>query len=206
MNITDYLARKNSITDYSPYAAYDTTPRLGSRPAVIMIDFYTLGTHQEARDSHITQSQQLVQLARGHSWPIIWITRDWQQGVPSTLRRQPPRTDDELAQAYAIDSRFDTEQDTVIAKPRASAYHATELDTVLDQLGVDSVIYAGHSTAGCVRATVTEGFTRGRPQVLVLECVFCGDDRAHWSNLWDLHHRYAPVCSIRELTTHVTSV
>jgi len=200
MNITDYLARKNSITDYSQYAAYDTRPHVGTRPAVVMIDFYNLGTSQEATDAVITQSQQLVRLARSHSWPIIWITRDWQQALPSTLRRQPQRTDEQLAQAYAIDSRFDTQQDTVIAKPRASAYHATELDSVLNRMGVDSVIYAGHSTAGCVRATVTEGFTRGRPQVLVLECVFCGDMRAHWSNLWDLHHRYAPVVQLAELT------
>jgi maleamate amidohydrolase len=199
MEITQYLADKNGIRDYSQYAAYDTEPRLGSRPAVIMIDFYRLGTHAEATQLVITQSQQLVALARSHSWPIVWITRDWQRALPSTLRRQPPRTDEQLREAYAIDPRFDTQQDIVIAKPRASAYHDTALDTVLTQLGTDSVIYAGHSTAGCVRATVTEGFTRGRPQVLVLECVFCGDPRAHWSNLWDLHHRYAPCVQLSQL-------
>ena len=203
LETTQYLAQRMGLTasECEPYRHYCTEPQLGSKPAVVLIDFYVAGIQQEGHTAEraVTHTQTLISLARSRAWPCVWITRDWQSGRPSTLRRPQPYTAAQQTARYSIDPRLDTAQDPIIAKPTASAYTDTDLDLWLDRWQVDSVIYAGHSTAGCVRATVTEGFSRHRPQVIVEECVFCSDDRAHWSNLWDLHHRYAPVISLSEL-------
>jgi maleamate amidohydrolase len=203
LETTRYLARRIGLTEAQcePYRDYDTRPRLGRRPAVVLIDFYVAGVRREGATAEraVAHTRELVALARGRGWPCVWITRDWRSGRPSTLRLQTAHTQAQQRDRYSIDARLDPAGDPVISKPTASAYTDTTLDALLGGWRTDSVIYAGHSTAGCVRATVTEGFSRHRPQVIVEECVFCGDDRAHWSNLWDMHHRYAPVISLGEL-------
>lgn len=46
--------------------------------------------------------------------------------------------------------------DVVVRKHRPSAFHATNLDTVLRAQGIKSVVVCGTITQGCVQATVTD--------------------------------------------------
>ena len=90
--------------------------------------------------------------------------------------------------------------DTLIRKSRASVFFRTELDEVIEEMGIDSIVLAGESTSGCVRASVVDAYSRGLPPVLVQECVFDRNPISHAINLFDMHHKYGHVISVREAT------
>jgi maleamate amidohydrolase len=81
----------------------------------------------------------------------------------------------------------------VVVKQYASGFAGTSLAPTLHALGVDTLVIAGVSTSGCVRATATDALHHGfRPHVVRQACA----DRSpelHRNNLADLDAKYADV-------------
>jgi nicotinamidase-related amidase len=93
--------------------------------------------------------------------------------------------------------------ETVIYKQRASIFHGTALHAHLNQLGVRSLIVAGETTSGCVRASVVDGYSQGYHVSVVEECCFDRSLLTHKVNLFDMHHKYADVMHIDEVLAHL---
>jgi maleamate amidohydrolase len=85
--------------------------------------------------------------------------------------------------------------DVVVTKQYASAFFATSLASTLTALGIDTVLVAGVSTSGCVRATSVDACQHGFIPLVVRDA--CGDRSAavHEANLFDLQQKYAEVRS-----------
>jgi maleamate amidohydrolase len=85
-----------------------------------------------------------------------------------------------------------------VAKQYASAFFGTSLAATLHAAGVDTVVVAGVSTSGCVRASATDALGHGfRPLVVRQACA----DRSvalHENNLSDLDAKYADVVDLDE--------
>lgn len=81
----------------------------------------------------------------------------------------------------------------VISKQYASAFFATPLASTLTAMCVDTVIVAGFSTSGCVRATALDALQHGFAPFIVREA--CADRYAepHAASLFDLQAKYAEV-------------
>ena len=103
----------------------------------------------------------------------------------------------ELALAPAHD-------DAVVTKQHASAFVGTSLAATLRARGVDTVVVAGVSTSGCVRATATDALAAGFRPVVVDEA--CGDRSAalHENNLADLDAKYADVVGLADALQHLS--
>ena len=95
--------------------------------------------------------------------------------------------------------------DVVIRKTRASVFFQTELDDVIRDQGIDSIVVGGESTSGCVRASVVDSYSRGLPPVLVEDCVFDRNPISHAINLFDMHHKYGHVASLDNVTQLIES-
>ena len=95
--------------------------------------------------------------------------------------------------------------DVVIRKTRASVFFQTELDDVIRDQGIDSIVVGGESTSGCVRASVVDSYSRGLPPVLVEDCVFDRNPISHAINLFDMHHKYGHVTSLDNVTQLIES-
>jgi maleamate amidohydrolase len=95
----------------------------------------------------------------------------------------------ELALAPAAD-------DALLVKQHASAFAGTSLAGTLRCGGVDTVVVAGVSTSGCVRATATDALAEGFRPIVVDEA--CGDRTTalHRQNLADLDAKYADVVAL----------
>ena len=91
----------------------------------------------------------------------------------------------------------------VIAKQYASAFFGTSLAATLHTGGIDTLVVAGVSTSGCIRATATDALNHGlRPQVVRDACA----DRTpelHAQNLADLDAKYADVVDLPEALSHL---
>lgn len=105
-----------------------------------------------------------------------------------------------------IDALAPIDGEVVIHKRSASAFGSTALAAVLNQLGVDTLIVAGESTSGCVRATVVDGRDLRYTVVVPEECVFDRTEASHAINLYDMHREYAHVWLLDETIGYVKSL
>lgn len=93
--------------------------------------------------------------------------------------------------------------ESVIAKQYASAFFGTSLASTLTAQGVDTLIIAGVSTSGCVRATAVDAVQHGFVPLVVRDAV---GDRApgpHESSLYDIEAKYGEVLTEKQILAYL---
>jgi len=181
----------------------------GSTPAVVVIDLVRAYTHRDGpfalpdARAAVEATAELVETARDKDVPVVWTVVRYAPGLADGglfVRKVPA-----LA-CFAADAEGDwgdlaLEPDpgeVVVVKQYASAFFGTSLATTLHAAGVDTLVLAGVSTSGCVRATAMDALNSGfHPQVVRQACA----DRTpavHENNLADLDAKYADVVDLRE--------
>jgi maleamate amidohydrolase len=84
----------------------------------------------------------------------------------------------------------------VFTKQQASAFFGTGLEDHLRTAGIDTLLIAGVSTSGCIRASALDACQHGFLPFVVREA--CGDRHPapHEANLFDLQAKYAEVIGL----------
>lgn len=87
------------------------------------------------------------------------------------------------------------DDELIISKQYPSAFFGTSLASTLTANGIDSVLLAGLTTSGCVRATCVDAMSHGFRTSVIAEA--CGDRHPgpHEANLFDMNAKYADVVS-----------
>jgi len=204
------------------YSHYQRKTFVGSAPALLAIDLYELVYRGGARPpaelakefpsacgtyayDAIEPTKRLFAAARAAGLPIFYSTGDTRSesrpNFVSATKRNKVSVD---PSDYAIRPEFKPQPgDVVITKQRASAFYGTPLPAHLTQLGIQTLIICGESTSGCVRASAVDAYSHGYHVVLVEECCFDRSPLSHKVNLFDLHHKYADVMHVDEVTAHL---
>ena len=91
----------------------------------------------------------------------------------------------------------------VISKQYASAYFGTSLAATLTSLSLDTVIIAGLTTSGCIRATAVDTMQHGFVPVVVSDAVGDRDPGPHEANLYDLDAKYAAIATAAEVAGYL---
>ena len=100
--------------------------------------------------------------------------------------------------AVEIDPRLGRRRsEQVIIKKYASAFFGTDLASRLTSQRVDTVILAGCTTSGCVRATAVDAVQLGFRPMVVREAVGDRSPAAHRQALFDLEQKYADVVDLQ---------
>ncbi|MEV0971207.1 isochorismatase family protein [Microtetraspora glauca] len=81
----------------------------------------------------------------------------------------------------------------VIVKQYASSFFGTTLASTLTASRADTLVIAGVSTSGCVRATAVDSVQHGFVPVVVRQAVGDRDDRPHEASLFDIQAKYGEV-------------
>jgi nicotinamidase-related amidase len=76
---------------------------------------------------------------------------------------------------------------------------------LLTGMRVDTVVVAGESTSGCVRATVVDAKSNRLRVLVPEECVFDRDEACHAVNLFDMNEKYADVIPLSEVLEYLTA-
>jgi nicotinamidase-related amidase len=189
---------------------------LGSRPAVLVVDFSCGFTDPECRlgsdlTPQVEQTKRLLDAARGKRLPVVYTTigfdaslKDgglWMQKVPALADLQMG------GQWVDIDPRLEPRDDeTVIVKKGASGFFGTNLASVLVSQRVDTVILCGATTSGCIRATAIDLLQYGWPTIVPRECVGDRAQAPHDANLFDIQAKYADVVSVDDALAYLESV
>jgi len=100
-----------------------------------------------------------------------------------------------------VDPRINVVADTdlIIKKTQASAFHGTHLLALLTAHGCDSLVIAGCTTSGCVRASAVDAMQNGLAAFVLSDCVADRSKSQHESNLVDMASKYAQVCDSHTL-------
>jgi nicotinamidase-related amidase len=91
------------------------------------------------------------------------------------------------------------EDDIVFDKYKPSIFFGTQLESMLNAGGVDTVIVTGMTTSGCVRATVTDAFSYNYNVIIPEECVADRSQISHQISLFDMGMKYADVLPLDEI-------
>ncbi|MCU0564806.1 MAG: isochorismatase family protein [Desulfobacterales bacterium] len=96
--------------------------------------------------------------------------------------------------------------ETVIFKQYASAFFGTTLASTLVALQVDTVLIAGVSTSGCVRASAVDACQHGFVPLVVRDAVGDRHPSPHEASLFDLQAKYAEVVSLEFVRDYLRRV
>ncbi len=201
---------------------------VGKRPALLLVDLYrwVFGDKPEplmeaietwpsscgmAGWDALPHIQRLLAEARRLGIPVIHTTTlesvpSWNDGVLRGNAVDAPELRARRARGnQIIDEVAPIPGEMTILKSAPSAFWGTPLAGVLTGLGVDTVIVAGESTSGCVRASVVDGKTSRLKMVIPEECVFDRHEATHALNLFDLEQKYADVIPLDEVIAYLRS-
>jgi maleamate amidohydrolase len=98
---------------------------------------------------------------------------------------------------------IDRKRDIIVNKRMASAFHETNLGSVFNHHGVDTIVVTGGSTSGCVRATVVDSLSRSYRTIVAEECVADKHESPHFANLYDMALKYADVLPVAEVLDYM---
>lgn len=206
------------------YGPYGRKRWIGERPAVIAIDLYNFvfeGGPRPVRElldrypsacgkaawDAIAPIQRLLALGRERGLPIAYSTGEARPETDVTVRSTQRGSRRANAHDYTIKDEFAPQPgDIVVRKQRASAFFGTPLIAQLVQRGIDTLIFCGESTSGCVRASAVDAYSYGFHIVIVEECTFDRSPISHKVNLFDLHQKYADVMHLEEVEQHLLSL
>lgn len=178
----------------------------GRKPALVVIDMANGWTRPGSpfscgsMDTVIPANQALLAAFRAKGLPVVFTTTAydvtagentdmglWSRKVPLEAMKTgswEAAIDDELAPRAG---------EFVILKKRASAFHGTNLSSMLKAMGVDTVVLTGVTASACVRHSTEDAIAEGFRPIVVREAV--GDRIAGavaW-NLFDIDAKFGDV-------------
>lgn len=188
--------------------AFDGRLSFGKRPALIIVDFVMAYLDKASplyagAEEALASTERLLASARNAKVPVIFTNVVYQLGgadgglfyrkIPALnvfIKGSPLGSFPPSLQPMA--------DEQIISKQFASAFFGTNLASILASLNIDTLLIAGMSTSGCVRATALDALQHGFAPFVVREA--CGDRHAgpHEANLFDLQAKYAEVISEQE--------
>jgi maleamate amidohydrolase len=183
--------------------AFDGTLVPGGRPALLIVDMvmaYLTPGSPLALDgaAALGSAARLADVARGAGTPVIFTNVVYRAGGRDggLFYRKVPAL--KAFQEGSILGEFPATlrphaDELVVTKQYASAFFGTSLASTLRALDIDTLLIAGFSTSGCVRATALDALQSGFAPFVVRDA--CADRHAspHEANLFDLQAKYAEV-------------
>jgi maleamate amidohydrolase len=195
---------------------FDGAVGFGQRPALIVVDFVnayvTPGAplYAEGVVRAVAETVELLAAARAAAIPVVFTKvlyhpsgRDGGLFVRKVPALRALVEGEPLAEI--VDALRPLPDEVVIAKQYPSPFFATPLAPMLTALGVDTVILAGCSTSGCIRAGAIDGLQYGFRVIVPRDCV--GDRHAgpHDANLFDIQAKYGDVLGKQEVVQRLNA-
>ena len=199
------LTRMAETIDRAPASR---TLEPGARPALLIVDFVraylTPGSPlyagvEVARDAAV----KLLAAARRAGIPVMHTNVVYEPGGRDGgvfFRKLPALASFERGKHPELaafgEGLEPLASESVFSKQYASAFFGTKLAPALKSLGVDTLLIAGVSTSGCVRATAVDACQHGFVPLVVRDAVGDRHPAPHEANLFDLQAKYAEVISL----------
>lgn len=195
-------------------AGFGTRLGWGSRPALLVVDMCRAYVDDQAplyaaaASDAYRNADRLATAARRQGRPVVFTRVEYAAGGVDGghfFRKVPALRCFESGNPLAefTDLVRPTSGDVIVTKQYASAFFGTSLAATLNALDVDTVVIAGVSTSGCVRASALDALQHGFVPIVVADACADRDPRPHDSNLFDLQAKYADVVTMDDALAHL---
>jgi maleamate amidohydrolase len=188
----------------------------GKRPALVVIDFQRCLTDESYQyghnyDDEIAATAELLSEARRARIPIAHTVIGYTPGTldAGIMLIKIPGMKDFIfgSEATEFDARVaPTAGELIIEKTTQSAFFGTPFNTYLTMRSVDTLIVAGCTASGCVRATVTDASAYGYRPMVVAEAVGDIADEPRDGSFFDMESKVADVVTLAETLDELRSV
>jgi ureidoacrylate peracid hydrolase len=186
--------------------------------AVLVIDvqndFCASGGHTEVnlgKDVSDCQAvvgpiNRLTATARRAGIPVIWVKADYDRAYLSRPIRAKQAARG-IKTAYCVSGSWGAafyevapqDGDIVIEKHRHSAFVGTELEQILRDRGIQTLVVTGVQTHVCVESSLRDGSARGYYIVVPKECVGSFDRALHEATLRCIDLHFGEVATTQDL-------
>lgn len=201
------------MNDASPFAG---SLELGARPALVLIDlarayFEPGAPFYLGSDDSLQSASRLLAAARAADVLIVHTKVSFTPGAADggIFFKKVPALEvftEGNPLGEPMPQVAPSLGEPVVVKQYASAFFGTSLSSTLHSLGVDTVLIAGVSTSGCVRATAVDAMQHGFIPVVVREAVGDRDDERHSGNLLDIQSKYGEVLGEHDALTYLSGL
>ena len=198
-------------------AGFSRMPRWDGRPALLIVDaLWAFIGHQpadvlEAIKEYPTacgkvgwdgmeRIAEALAFFRAAGLPVVYVCADGSlkslYGATTRTRRGEAASD---PAAYEIPQQIaPAPGEAVVKKSKASGFFRTSLDVLLWRNRVDTVLIAGSTTCGCIRATTVDAHSLGFETVVLADAVWDRSQFSHAVSLFELSMKYAAVATVGE--------
>lgn len=185
----------------------------GDRPALLVVDLINAFTDPDSNlgselDDVLEQTARLLDAFRAHDLPRYFTTVAYEESYGDAgvfIEKVPALGELRLgSEAVDVDERVAPVGDErVVLKKYASAFFGTDLVTELTTDRVDTLVIAGVTTSGCVRATAVDSLQYGYRTIVPADAV--GDRAAgpHEANLFDIDAKYGDVTTTDDVLAYL---
>lgn len=184
-------------------SGFGSSVGLGERPALVVIDLINAFTDPEADlgsdvGGVLEQTERLLTTFREHGLPRYFTTVAFEESYGDAgrfIEKVPALRELRLGtEAVEVDDSVAPAGDErVILKKYASAFFGTDLGTELTTDRVDTLVLAGVTTSGCVRATAVDSLQHGYRTIVPADAVGDRAEGPHKANLFDIDQKYGDV-------------
>ncbi len=173
----------------------------GRMPALLVVDFVNGFTDPNILGGGnildaVEATKPLLAFFRKTKLPVVFtriVYADDGADAGMWCRKVPRLRDltERALESQVVDALAPAEGELVIRKTQASAFFGTHLAAHFVAKGVDTVVLAGCTTSGCIRASAVDAMSMNYRVTVASDCV---GDRAlepHEANLFDMGQKYA---------------
>ncbi len=153
----------------------------------------------------IYQIASLLSLVRDKQVPVIYsvgepsLPKKWGSSRSKEIREN--KIGNEIVREIAPAAN-----DIIIRKIGPSILHGTPLINVLITLKIDTLLFGGCVTSGCIRASVVDAASYGFSVGVIEQCTFDRVEVSHKVSLFDMNAKYASVVSIDEAKDYLNKL
>jgi len=181
----------------------------GRKPALVIVDF-TVGFNDPALfgggniDPAVQRTVRLLEFFRTARLPVaytrvVYADDGSDAGVFALKAPRLKMLTEAHPAGQIVPELAPRAGELVVRKTQASGFFGTGLAPWLVQNGVDTVVVAGCTTSGCVRATVVDAVSHNFRPVVARDCVGDRASGPHEANLFDMAQKYADVMDRDEI-------
>lgn len=165
-----------------------------ARSALLVVDMvndFVTGVFGHPRaEAMVPRLGALLTWARAGGMPVIYCSDSHLAGVDVELTVHPDHALRGTWGAEIVPALLPEPTDYSLTKRRYSAFFGTDLEPLLRDLQIDTVLLTGLVTNGCVRHTAADAFFHGFKVVVVEDCVDSREEESHRLGLEQMARAY----------------
>ena len=154
----------------------------------------------------ITRLTQLIAECRNRGVPVIWVRLDSSAPYGGLLlEKYPPLREQRVlfrnthSFEFFSDLPAPLDNEFHVVKHKYDAFHGTDLDTLLKNIGADTVIITGVTTNCCCESTARSAFEHDYKVAFTSDATAAFEERLHEATLGTVRELFGRVVTVAEV-------